>query len=73
MMLTLSKRPAAVGLKGHLTTWYRQLSDRDIVAVIRRDAALLHMHNKGEEFNKPAEGCFALLQVRPPLQFMMQL
>ena len=60
---SLSRRSPATGLKARALYWYRQLVDRDIVAVIRRDPALLQIHNRGEEFDKPAEDCFAQMQV----------
>lgn len=63
VVYSLSRRPPATGLKAQLLYWYRQLVDRDIVAVIRQDPALLQIHNRGEEFDRPAEDCFAQMQV----------
>ena len=59
----LSQKPLPTGLKAWIVSWYRHLFNKDIVAVIRGDTALLQMHNRGEEFDKPAEDCFARMQV----------
>lgn len=63
VLYTLNSQPPANGFKAWLVSCYLDLFDRDIVALIRREEAVLSMHNSGEEFERAAEDCLARMQV----------